>query len=91
MSRMVTTSGVGDHWGPTDPQTIQAIANVLSYHPEIDGKTLLKRQHLHKSHNVKKPIGKNIWKFLLRWLAFTVLGGTVYASKGGVIINLIWL
>lgn len=41
MSRMVTTSGVGDHWGPTDPQTFQAIANVLSYHPETDGKTVL--------------------------------------------------
>lgn len=57
MSRMVTTSGAGDHWGPTDPQTFQAIASVLSYHPETDGKTLLKRHHLLKSHNVKKPIG----------------------------------
>lgn len=73
MSRMVTTSGAGDHWGPTDPQTFQAIASVLSYHPEIDGKNLLKRHHLLMSHNVKKPIGKNIWKFLPGWLAFTVL------------------
>ena len=53
-SRMITTFGLTGHWGPTELRILQAIANVIGYHPETDGKTLLIETHMLGSQTIKK-------------------------------------
>lgn len=52
MTGGITSSGVVGQWGPTGPQSVQAIASVIGYSPELDGVILM----------LKPPHTGNIWR-----------------------------
>lgn len=64
------------------PQTLQTIVISLGCLLELERKTLLLKQHKLESYNKGNSIWYSTGSFILNWLSFLVLEGTV-PSKGG--------